>query len=430
MSLREAIAEVETAYGAGVVAQGSRGRTFVTKRFQTMLFDFDCCIGGGMPWGKFVMFYGPESGGKSVISYKTIAGAQQYCRYCRSLFVSDTNGEEWCACATECADCGDGFEKTKYDGPVAKPDDPFDWEAIHDIWQCGCQVNPPGTKAKKDRVPKTVRMASRSRQVLFDAENSFDRAWAEFVGIDPDYLFVFVPEYAEQGIDIADMLLRSEEIDVLCVDSVAELTPSKEISAGMEEWQMGLQARLVNKGLRKWNSSINKLGANATMLPLVILINQTRSNIGGYEDVVPGGRAQVYKSAVRVRVNPAQYKFKETGPKGDKVRELLYVDMSGFTKKNKTFPPMRKYSFRLYLGDYEGHPKGSTNEYGVVAARAIEYGVVDRPDKKKGVYFYKSGAYDFKWTSQRKIIEDMVADDALFWSIRDETMAEVVSVSR
>jgi RecA/RadA recombinase len=422
MSLREAIAEIESSYGEGVVAQGSRGRTFVTKRFQTMCFDFDLCIGGGMPWGKFIMFYGPESGGKTMLAYKTIAGAQQYCRYCRGMFVVNAQGEEWCSCAVECGTCNETYEKTPYDGPKAQPDDPFDWEAVHDVWKCGCLVNPKGTKAKKDRVPKTIRMASMSRQALFDAENSFDKAWAEFLGINTDYLFVFVPEYAEQGIDIADHLLRSEEIDILAIDSVAELTPSKEIEASTEEWQMGLQARLVNKALRKWNSSINKLGANATMLPLVILINQVRSNIGGYEDVVPGGKGQVYKSSIRVRVNPAQYKFKEQGSGKDKIKELLYADMSGFTKKNKTAPPMKKYSLRLYLDEYEGHPKGSTNEYGVVATRAIEYGIIDRPDKKKAIYIYEEGDFKFKWTSQKQVVQEMLKNHILFWAIRDATM--------
>lgn len=424
MSLRDHIAEIETTYGRGIVAQGSRG-SFVTNRFQMMMFDLDAAIGGGPPWGKFVLAFGPPSGGKSVLLYKALAGAQNYCRWCRDLFRVDEYGVETCSCATGCEDCGEEYERTAYDGPEAAPNDPFDWAIIHDEWTCGCMVQPGSKRGKKHQVPRITRRSTRCRAILFDAENSFDVNWATCLGVDPDYLFVFVPEYAEQGIDIADKLLRSEEVDFFGVDSIAELVPSKEIESSTEEWQIGLQARLVNKAMRKWGASMNSFGANAPRKPVVWMVNQVRSNIGGYaEETTPGGRGEGFKSSIRIRVNAAQYKFKSTGDKGDKVKELQFVDISGYTHKNKTYTPKKKFACRLYLADHEGHPAGSTNEFEVVKTRAIEFGVIDRP--KPNEYCYG----DYKWSSQKAIVEDLQTNFGLFWEIRDKTMLVVVEALR
>ena len=428
MSLREIMGEIDVAYGAGMVAQASRGSSFKTKRFPTLMFDFDLALGGGIPWKRFIQIFGPESGGKSVLMTKIAAAAQLNCRYCRGRFAPDEHGEALCKCLPDCPDCKKPYMATEYDGPPALDTDPFDWEAVHDEWICECLVNAQGSKLKKDRLNKVTRRAAPIRTAIFDAENSFDERWATLLGVDTRLVFVFVPEYAEQGIDIADKLLRSGEIDVLAVDSIAELTPGKEIETSVEEWQMGLQARLVNKALRKWNSSINALGACAEMCPVVLLINQVRANLGGYEDVCPGGAGQKYKSAIRVRVNAAKYSFKEHGSGESKVKELQFVDISGFTKKNKTFPPMKRFSMRLYLDDFDGHPAGSMNEFSCVATRAMEFGIILRPTKT--TYTYSDDIYELTWSSQKKIVEDMQADQKLFWAIRESTLAVALETVR
>ena len=238
---------------------------------------------------------------------------------------------------------------------------------------------------------------------------------------------MFVPEYAEQGIDIADKLLRTKEIDVLGIDSVAELTPAKEIESSTEEWQMGLSARLVNKALRKWNASLNAFGVQDQRAPSIILVNQERANLGGYEAVCPGGSGQRYKSSIRVRVNTAKYKFKETGSGANKIKEMQYADMSGFTRKNKTYPPMKQFSYRLYLDEWDGHPAGSTNELGVIVDRAIEFDVIERP--KATQYVCKivdeegDTIVDLKWSTQKAIVQDLAEHTGLMWAIRDRTMA-------
>ena len=450
MGLRDTLGEIDETYGKGAVAQGSRGRTFQQHRFQAMMFDFDLALGGGPTWGDIIQIYGPPSGGKSVDMLKMIAGAQQVCRYCRELFLIDANGESSCECDAVCSSCEVAYTFTAYEGPVAEPDDPYDWEVLHDEWICECLVNSPGSRAKRDRIPKVTRRAARCRGALFDAENSFDVAWATAMGVDPDLLFVFVPEYAEQGLDIFDKLMRSEEIDIAAIDSIADLVPSKEIASSTEEWQMGLQARLVNKGIRRMRASLNALGADALMRPTIVLINQTRDNIGGYEEVCPGGWAQKFAAGIRVRVNTASYKFKESGSGKEKTKELQYADMSGFTKKNKRYPPMKKYSVRLYLDDQgEDAPAGSTNEHSVVFDRAKEFGVITQPKKNgphelnlavtkrcKPIYADDELAEDDRlefvrsWKTQKEGKQELQRDHLLFWAVRNVTMAQALETVR
>jgi RecA/RadA recombinase len=414
--------EIETAYGKGVVAQASRGRSFSTRRFQSMVFDLDAALGGGFPWGKFTMLYGPPSGGKSLALYKSMAGAQLYCRHCRALMLPDQNGEERCGCPTVCDDCGKTFVKTPYEGAEPQPADPFDWEVLHDEWECGCLVAGE-TKRKADQVPKHTHRASRCRVVLLDIENSFTKSWGVTCGIDPSYTFVPVPEYAEQGIDIAHKLLGSGEIDYLGIDSIAEMVPSTELEETTENWQRGLQARLVNKCFRLLNGSLNGMGADCPTRPAVVFVNQTRTDMEGNE-TTPGGMGQNYKAAIRLRVNQAKYKFLETGGSEDnpKTKEVRYAEVAGYTQKNKTYTPRVNFSFKFYLADRDGFAAGSTDEFGVVVERALEFEVIARPKTSQYVY----GSYE--WSTQKAIVEALKADVHLFWQLRDVTMEKVVKV--
>jgi len=421
MKLRDAIKKIGTTYGEQLMAQGDRGKAFVTRRFQSMIFDVDAAIGGGYPRGRFILAYGPPSGGKSVLLYKALAGMQIYCRYCGQRFKIDQNGEESCDCPTHCVDCKTDFVAVPYTGPKATEEDPFDWELLHDEFVCECLSQPKGTKAKRDRVPKVSRLSAPCRGVLFDAERSYDKVWVASLGVDTSLIFVFVPEYAEQGIDIADNLLRSGEIDFLGVDSIAELVPGKEIETSAEEWQIGLQARLVNKGFRKWSASINSFGVHTSTLPVVFIVNQIRESMMG--ETIPGGWMQRFKSAIMIRVNGSKGKFKESGKGDEKIKELVFMDISGFTKKNKTYPAFKRYSTRLYVAGNSGHPTGSTNEYGIVRQRAIENGVIQVDNKTSSKkYIYDKVVYK----TQKALEEAMKADYELFWKIRDETMEIVV----
>ena len=134
---------------------------------------------------------------------------------------------------------------------------------------------------------------------FIDAEHAFDQFYAQKLGVDIENLLISQPDNGEQALEIADNLIRSGAVDLLVVDSVAALTPKAEIEGEMGDSQMGLQARLMSKALRKLTGSINK--ANCCC----IFINQLRDKIGvmfGNPETTTGGNALKFYSSVRIDI--------------------------------------------------------------------------------------------------------------------------------
>jgi RecA/RadA recombinase len=422
-SLQDVVAKIRATYGK-IMAAGNRGRSFKLRRFSTGILDLDLVLGEtrdgdrvefGAPWGRFFLAYGPPMGGKSVLLYKHLAGAQQYCRYCRDPFLVDDQGIVTCDCPDECPECGAQYTKLPYDGPEPTDDDPFDWRVIHDLWTCSCLEQTPGTKAKKDRRPKQIRRAGRIRAAILDAEQAFDDGWPVLLGVDLDTVYVIRPGYAEQGIDVANALLQSGEIDFLGVDSVAELVPSAEISLSTEEnGAMGLQARLVNRALRLWSATINDLGTDTEHLPFVFLVNQMRENMKGFT-LPPGGWMQRFKSSVIFRVHPIKSKRKTVKSGEKEWEEIEYMEIGGYLEKSKVGIPLAEFTFRLYLDEKGEHAPGSTDEEGTVLDRALEMNVIARDGNK-----YSFG--EKVWTTQVSIREAFRASPRLFRDVRCRTL--------
>jgi recombination protein RecA len=301
--LDETLDEIKGRFGEGSIMKLGEAKALDIEFTPTGSMSLDIALGGGIPKGRIIEIYGPESSGKTTLSLHIVAEMQ----------------------------------KRK------------------------------GTAA------------------FVDAEHALDPDYAKKIGVKTNDLIISQPDNGEEALEIVEALVRSSAVDLVIVDSVAALTPKKEIEGEMGDSHMGLQARLMSQALRKLTSIVHK--SNTT----VIFINQIRMKIGvvfGNPETTTGGKALKFYSSVRIEVRKSAQIKQGDNIIGNRVKAKVV--------KNKVAPPFKTTEFDIMYNEGIAY-------YGDVLNTGVKYGVI----KKGGAWYnYEDQKLGQGYEASRKFLKE------------------------
>ena len=237
---------------------------------------------------------------------------------------------------------------------------------------------------------------------IIDAEHAFDQFYAQNLGVDIENLLISQPDNGEQALEIADNLIRSGAIDIIVIDSVAALTPKAEIEGEMGDNQMGLQARLMSKALRKLTGTISK--ANTCC----IFINQLREKIGvmfGNPETTTGGNALKFYSSVRVDIRRSSAIKNADKVVGNRTRVKIV--------KNKVAPPFQQAEFDIMYGE-------GISKTGEIIDLGVEMNIINKSGS-----WYSYG--DTKLGQGRDAVKEILGDNPELFEELENKISEQLS---
>lgn len=435
-------------------------------RIPSGILALDFGLGGGWPMSRVNLITGKKGSGKSTVCLKTVANAQKMCRHCKRVHVHTIQADEVLKPAELMAwlrlpkdiygkwlrdSLGEEMGKIidHYFPPEPVSVCPEVLEAINILFSTNTDVVSPAKDGKVDGLIRKMKLelpkelsefyaADPARYQVdvnrwvfnearghlacgyyspmvcawLDAEGVFEKKWAEIHQVDLEALYLSRTETAEEAADILVAFLRSGDVDMIVVDSVANLVPSIEIEDSFEKQQVGVQARIVNKLARNMISAQAFSNRTFGKIPTMLMINQERMKVGVlYGDPVtnPGGMGLPFATSVGVKMWPG---------KVIKDADLPILQELKFNVNfNKVSTPGIDGEFKLLLADTPNRRKGEIWEEEQILAMAIKYNYIPQDGKTYTFYgreFKRQDDITTAWLEDRIFFEKFKKDFLIF----------------
>lgn len=333
--LSSVIAGAAKEYGKAIMLSPGEESLLVVPRVSTGLYGLDVATNGGLPVGRVTMVYGENGTGKTMLFLRSLANAQMLCANCYGPGV---------------------FVEGKMDLPNFKTGKV---ESVKTMVIESCPCGNP-----RDMVVLWI-----------DAENVWETSWTNKMGVRPEKVILVKPSYGEQAYDVISAFVSTKEIDLICIDSLAQLTPRDEYNAAMGEQFQGVAARMNNRFLRRLVGGMNDAFTEGRPITFW-MVNQYREKIGvmfGSNLTLPGGKGQQFATSLEIETRKKKIEM------DDDTDEPLIGNFAWTVKKNKVGVPGGKGEYQMCLTETDLFGVGDLMEHEAVIAKAVDLEFIEHP---------------------------------------------------